>query len=446
MLKRKFEETKLPLIHLEPYVLEQINKEPQRQQNNRFYQKKLLVACGSVMAFMVLFWALSSFPAAAEQLRKIPIIGKIFDGTGITSIGDPGLIDGKENGLAIQLNQEAINQGTTIKMQDAIYDGARLSISCDIKTEHQVRSVLEILQNGIVKINGEVLPAGKIKPMLRILDEKHAIGLININIDSLQPIRSFDLKLQFSGENLENGSSLTKNNIEGEWDFNLPITNRALNDSQSKILANAYTSKSSDGQFQITSYMLTPITTRIDFNYTGKTEFLYFALQDDRGMLSNIIGSDYTTDENGVTKGSLFFNPLANGTKSISVTPYLYTSREIFENAKPIGTTFPIELQLKDVGKIIINQIDKLEDRTLVYYKIEGDQPYLLADSVHFITRSGRHVYSNSLWPLRTNDTSYEYVQEFPPLDPAEQYNIGSMIQIDAKLLSDLTIKLDLAK
>ena len=127
-LKHKFQETKLPSIQLQGRVLEVHDERMTQKINKPVFRRRLFAAGYSIIAAVLIFGVLSSFPASAEQLRKIPIMGKIFNGNIFSFAGDRGIINGKNAGLTSPFNAESSDNGVTIKLQDVIYDGARISL------------------------------------------------------------------------------------------------------------------------------------------------------------------------------------------------------------------------------------------------------------------------------------------------------------------------------
>ncbi len=444
-LKHKFQETKLPRIQLQERVLEVHNVKTTQKINKPVFRRRLFAAAYSLIAVVLIFGVLSSFPASAEQLRKIPIMGKIFDGNIFSFAGDRGIINSENAELTSPFNEEASDNGVTIKLQDVIYDGARLSIGYEINSEEMTN--LLFLGDVSITINDVPQPGVTLSTKPHRINANQAVGIMTLDIDQWTVIDHFDLELKI-GEVLgfTDDNSAKTNRVTGEWSFKSSITNKALENSQSKVLADGYKAKSKDGQFQLTSYLLTPVTTMLNFEYVGDTDWLRFQLKDERGMLIERLDSRFSTDENGISRGSVRFTPLTNGTKEVYVTPYtlLAHKNEIKKVTSTLTNEFPIVLSQGEVGEVIVKDVAFMNDKTLIYYEIKGKVPYTQYASLWMETADGQMIISDNGKRTRISDTSYTYVLEYPPLDPLQPYVLGTMTQTDIRLLDELTVKLEL--
>jgi len=441
-LKRRFNETRLPRIQLEARVL----GTPQTAKASGAGRSRRLVAAGfSALAMVVLLGTLSAFPASADQLRKIPIVGKIFEGNIFSFAGDSGIVNGRDIGLAALLNVEAVDKGVTIKLQDVLYDGARLSVGYEIRSERPDN--LMFLGEVAVKLNGIPSPGTTFSTKPHRIDDNRSAGIMTFDIDGLDDtMNHFDLELsigEVTGFAAEN--SAVRNQVIGEWRFRFPVANKSPDDSRYTSLADGYTASSSDGQFQVTGYRLTPATTQLDFRYIGDMSWPGFQLKDDRGMLIETFDLRYTTSDDGIAIGTVRFAPLAVGTKAIYATPYILLAHktESYEVSTPLTDAFPIALSQGEVGEVIVNNVSFQADKTLIYYEVKGKVPYMQFASLWMETADGQRIISDNGKRTRISDTSYDYVLEYPALDPTEQYVLGTMTQTDIKLLDGLTVKLD---
>ncbi|WP_127582130.1 DUF4179 domain-containing protein [Paenibacillus koleovorans] len=448
-LKHKFQETKLPLLQLQTRVLE-VHVERKTQKTNKSTLRRTLFAAGySIFALVLLFVTLSSFPASAEQLRKIPIVGKIFKGNVFSFAGDSGIINSQNYGLTSLINEEASDNGVTIKLQDVIYDGARLSIGYEIHSE-QVDNLL-FLGKASVKINGVPQSGAALGTKPHRINANQSVGILTLDIDQLgvEAKHSFELELKI-GEvtGPKDDHSAQQNRVAGEWSFHSSITNKAIGNSQYKTLADGHRAKSKDGQFRLTSYLLTPVTTMLNFEFLGDKDWLLFQLEDERGMQIQYLDLRFSTDKDGISRGTVRFAPLPSGTKELYVTPYhlLAHQNEIKTVTSKLTNEFPIVLSQGKVGEVIVKNVVFMNDKTLIYYEVKGKVPYTQTASLWLETADGQLIISDNGQRTRLSDTSYDYLLEYPPLDPLQPYVLGTMTQTDIKLLSELTVKLELEK
>ncbi|WP_158560765.1 DUF4179 domain-containing protein [Paenibacillus contaminans] len=441
-LKRKFNETKLPQIQLKARVLDELEAGSRHMAPRPARSRKLLTAVCSVMAAVAVLGALSAFPASADQLRKIPVVGKIFEGNIFSFAGDSGIVSGQQSGLSSGLNEEASDKGVTIKLQDVIYDGARLSISYEMNSEKPDH--LLFLGDVDVKINGIPNLGATLGTKPHRINERRSVGIMTLDLEEPERAGSFDLELTIGEVTGFKEEDPVPKRILGQWSFKLTVANSTA-ESAYKTLADGHTAKSEDRQFQLTGYLATPATTQLDFRYAGDTKWLSFQLKDDRDMLIETLDSRFTTGKDGVTNGTVRFAPLAGGTKTIKVTPYMLSvgKKESEKVTAKLTDAFPIVLSQGEVGEAIVKNVEFLHDKTLIYYEVKGKVPYMQYASLWLETEDGQILISDNGKRTRIGGTSYDYILEYPALDPQESYVLGTMPQTDIKLLDELTVTLD---
>jgi len=452
-LKRKFNETRLPRINLEARILE---KQTTSKRNKPARSRKLLATGCTIVAMVILFGALSSFPASAEQLRKIPLLGKLFEGNILTYVGDSGLINGKNAGLTSAFNQEASDQGVTIKLEDALFDGARLSIATEIYAEQP--NYISYVNDVLLTVNGISIPDKVLSLWVQRYSANQSVGMMqldmneleryyNLNAGKVEPIsfkqlERFDLELQ-----IRKVSGIGEQ-VNGNWNFKLPVVNNALAKSRFITLETGNMKSSKNGQFELTSYLLTPATTELNIRFSGITDELRFLLEDDRGMKIEMLGATYTTGADGVADGTIRFAPLASGTQTIRVTPYHVLPQELRIGESRLNMDkLPIVLSQGEAGNVIVSNVEFLSDKTLVYFSVEGRDPYLLR-SLSLNTYEGRPFETVNFYfsPIRLSDTAYDYVMQYPALDPEQRYVLRTLSMAQIKVLEELAIELKVGK
>lgn len=443
-LRRRFNETMLPRIQLEARVLADL--EGRLHKNRSFPGKRLLATGCSVIAVILTLGILSSFPASAEKLRQIPIVGKLFEGNIFMFAGDSGLVDGQNAGMSETLNKEASDKGVTIKLQDVLYDGARLSIGFEIISEQPDRPLF--LGDFSVAVDGQFKTGVSISTKPHAIDDSRSVGIMTIDFDGNEQTDSFDLELSI-GEvtGLTGDSSSPYSKIVGEWSFQIEVANHSADTINRVELAEGYEAKSKNGYFQLTGYTLTPATTKLDFEFTGETEWLSFQIKDDRGMIIETLDSQFTHYEKNAVKGSVRFAPLPSGTKEIYVTPYnlLPSKKGDVKVTAELSEVFPIALSQGNVGNVIVSNVEFLEDKTLIHYEVQGINPYMQYASLWLETADGEMIISDNGKRTRVSDDSYQYVLEYPALDPAQPYVLGTMTQTDMRLLEELSVKVEVS-
>jgi len=437
-LQRKFGETRLPQIQLKARVLEELDttKKVFPAKANALRSRRLLAAISMVISVVALISLLSIFPASAEQLRKIPVIGKVFEGNIFDFAGDSGIVIGQKSGLSSGVNEEANDQGVTIKLQDVLYDGARLSIGYEIVSEQAENLIF--LENVRVSVNGVFRPDARPSTKPHLLDAKHTAGIMTIDLDEPEKDR-FELELLIGS--VSGTKEGVRSEISGEWSFKINVENR-IADSEYISLANGYPASWKGDRFQLTGYLATPVTTKVDFLYFGNTDWLGFQLKDDRGMLIEMLDTALTVDKKGTAKGTVRFAPLAPGTTRVDITPYhlLVGKKDAVKVTTPLTHDYPIVLSQGEVGEIVVQNVEFLHDKTLIYYEVKGKNPYVQYASLWLETSDGQLLISDNGKRTRVSDTSYEYILEYPALDALQPYILGTMPQTDIELQEELAL------
>ncbi|REK75106.1 DUF4179 domain-containing protein [Paenibacillus paeoniae] len=440
-LKKRFNETRLPHIHLEARVLAQTGETTIENKKKPIYRNRLLAAVYSFIAAALLLGGLSIFPASAEHIRKLPGVGKLFEGNIFSFAGDTGIASSPDAGL---INKEASDQGVTIKLQDVIYDGARLSIGYEIHAEQPDN--LMFLGEVAVAINGVRHSEITYSAKPHRINANQSIGIMTFDIgDDTEPMDSFEMDLTIREvTGFKSEYSAEQNGVAGEWNFSFAVTNHESEDSRYHSLADGFTAASKNRKLQLTGYLLTAQTTKLDFRMVGSTNGLDFQLRDDQGMLIEKLDTRFRTDNNGMTSGTVRFVPLPNGTKEVSITPYISLagkgdSKKISEN---VSDSFPIVLSQGDIGEVMVKDIIFHNDKTLIYYEVKGKDPYNQLTSLWLETADGERIIIDNGKRSRISDNTYDYVLEYPALDSHKQYVAATMTREDIQLLDELTVKL----
>ncbi|MBU5673286.1 DUF4179 domain-containing protein [Paenibacillus brevis] len=438
-LQRIFNETRLPQIQLKARVLKELDttKRVFPARANGFRSRRLLTSISMIVFVIALIGLLSIFPASAEQLRKIPVIGKVFEGNIFDFAGDSGIVIGEESGLTSDVNEEAKDQGVTIKLQNVLYDGARLSIGYEVVSEQAAN--LMFLENVKVSVNGIFRPDARLSAKPHLIDDKHAAGIITIDLDEPQKEDRFELELLIGG--VSGMKAGNPSEVSGEWSFKVNVENRVA-DSEYILLADGYSASWHGDRLRLTGYLATPATTKLDFFYTGNTDWLGFQLKDDRGMLIEMLDISLTVDKKGMAKGTVRFAPLAPGTTRAEITPFnwLVGNKDAEKVTTKLTHDYPIVLSQGEAGEIVVQNVEFMQDKTLIYYEVKGKSPYMQYASLWLETPDGQLLISDNGKRTRVSDTAYEYILEYPPLDASQPYFLSTMPQTDLELQDELAV------
>ncbi|WP_161601614.1 DUF4179 domain-containing protein [Paenibacillus luteus] len=440
-LKEQFSQTSLPPIDVTARVL---GAQRMVQINHKGLMslrgKRLAVAGCSVLLVMAVLGIMMSFSASAERVKRIPVVGKLFEGDIFSFAGDNGVKKGKALGLSMEMNEEATDNGVTIRIDDVLYDGTRLSLGYLMRSEQPNLMFLEDIE---LRIDGELRTAGFTSKPRKINDYESA-GVLELKLNERSD--SFIVALSIGQVSSLEGEQ--PHRLPGIWSFELPVTNQALSSTVHHRMTEGNRVKAGKAMFEVTDVILTPITSRIDFRYVGDTEWLGFQLMDEQGMLVEASSLEYGENNEGIVSGTMIFSPIDLGSRLLYVTPYQLKIDRRTEDQRmkkaELATAFPIILQQGKVGEVSVNDVEFLPDKTLIHYEVRGSVPYMQYASLWLETAEGDRIISDNGKRTRVREDSYSYVLEYPALDAKAKYVLGTMEQTEIELQEKLRLKLEL--
>jgi len=131
----------------------------------------------------------------------------------------------------------------------------------------------------------------------------------------------------------------------------------------------------------------------------------------------------------------------------VEVTPYnLLVGKKDTEKAvtAKLTTDYPIVLSQGEVGAIVVQNVEFMQDKTLIHYEVKGKNPYSQYASLWLETPDGQRFISDNGKRTRVSDTSYEYILEYPALDASQPYFLGTMPQTDLELQEKLAVSFEI--
>lgn len=176
---------------------------PKHQYTIRIWRDASIAA---VLIIGILFSFAAISPAAAATLQKIPFIGSVFE-----LVGDVGLKAANEKGITTQPKESASEQGITIKITEALYDGTRLAIGYIQESDKMVKN-WQVPEDIEFFINGK-------KSSLNWSHTGNNLGegqfAAVLDIKSPQPLPdTFNLEVRFK----------QFGNVKGNWIICLPVS------------------------------------------------------------------------------------------------------------------------------------------------------------------------------------------------------------------------------
>ncbi|MBP0726768.1 DUF4179 domain-containing protein [Bacillus sp. RG28] len=262
---------------------------------------KLIYSC---LAFIILIGitcgASLASPAFASTLKKLPIIGSIFE-----KMGDKGLQEAKKGGLSKSLNETISIGDSSFTITDVMYDRSRISLGYIFKNAPK-NDPLSIFNSVSYKIDNKNVTNLSSDISGDFINDTNFAGVINLYIPSEQNNVSSDLSITFK----------ESNGKKGDWQLNIPLTK-----IQGKTFFVTEQASYNDYTFTMKKVTLTPATTEINFDFMEPKGMnimsgMNFRLYDDKGNELKSMGfnSSGSSDSNGKTKNdtSIQFEPIKN--------------------------------------------------------------------------------------------------------------------------------------
>lgn len=280
-------------------------------------------------------------PSFAAVISNIPIIGSFV------TIGDEGLKNVSEHGLADVVEQTITKDGTMVTIDEAYYDGTRLTIGYSITMDRPLLvdenpkiDIAGIEIDGVKLHNYGLNGAGK------VINETTYSGYYNVdNITADKLPDSFDLGLNFVGEDNE------------EWKFNFPIEMHHVVKNQAIQVSQQVDSM----EINLLHVQTGPAGTVLEYEIVTDKDmdleiaFFDFAVTDDlnKDLTENAGSATIEHLEQGdkkVYKGKTLLNPLSENASKIIVTPY-FTSGGFTES---VGDSEKTEIKTFDSSDVDI--------------------------------------------------------------------------------------------
>jgi hypothetical protein len=387
-------------------------------------------------------------PGLVQALRNLPFVDSVFK-----LAGDSGIRDAEGKGLATRLNETAEDQGIRMTITEVLYDGVRLVLGYVIESDRKLLPIRpEITVNGIKQKNNT---AGNRN---EIVDEGRIAGVIDIFPEKALP-EKFDLKLRFSS--LADRTHLAEGileHIEGSWIYSFPVVQTK---SQTKTWTfNDATARMGESALSVTQVVLSPSVTKIDFETTGPEGPLVnvsepnkregFQVLDDRGIPLEVFGGGgssgpQSAGEN-ITRVSRHIElaPLGEIPAYLIIRPYSATSDYAnagIEKAEWSADKSPILLSQGDVGTVTVINVDFTQERTLLTYRVEGEDPFEQAKAIWVEDESGQ-TYTSS--PTLISREAMLFSMELPSMKETQKIVVAAVELPRLEVTKGLEVKIPL--
>ncbi|MEH6945234.1 DUF4179 domain-containing protein [Bacillus sp. JJ722] len=410
-MKKEIDQIPVPIEKLDQIIADTITLHGTNQKKiNKSYIKRGL--CVAVVACIVLIGSAYISPTMASLVAHIPIIGHYFNGN------DKGLQAISEHDLALNIDQSVTKKGTTFTVHDAYYDGTRLVIGYSRKStlpsleSDEFYETLQINGKGMEDLRFSHSGSGY------YVNPNYYVGFIEVKPIVKDFPEKFNAKLVFS----EYGDKAAK------WSFSFQV--KSSNDMtvvKSKS-SQTRTIVKSEVTFKSLSYGIGG--TELAFEAIEDTDYLnkhmdfsiYYQLLTDKGELINSLGATgMGTGENAIkgkerNRYKHMYEPLPEGTKSVTIIPYTIPSNngeELPKVVKPIeGQSLPFILDQGEIGSINVQKIEQNDSKLTVYFSMNSDFQFddtLSHNGIWLENKEGSRLY-NSEGVYRIKGNQYKEV------------------------------------
>jgi len=428
-IKKAIESIEIPQDKLD----ESINLAIKRGNRARIKPRRRILSFVSVavVAFSLLIGSAFISPAMAKVLSTIPGVNTVFE-----FAGDRGLKIASEKGLSNTIDQTVTDQKISLTVQDIFFDGTRLSLGF-------IQENADMLGELTLKVNGKEINFGDGRSGEELPDGQYA-GVIDIK-PTIELPDSFDLSIDINqiGE------------VKGTWNFEFPV-------KKSKEVVKTFKSKETwtykDHTFVVESVKVGPAGIKLSMESSSPSEasplsmIMDFNLLTDQELsLTHTGGSGTGDDIDGqtVTRMEYNFAPLEDETAFLTISPFLITipNDTLQEISIPlIPSELPITLSQWDKGEIIVTEIEYLEDKTLLYFKVNSDFPYdghFSYNNIGLEDEKGNDLAEGfNGYPERIKQN--HYVQEFQPIRKEVPINVVTTQIVTLEVLKEMEIKIPL--
>ncbi|WP_268623729.1 DUF4179 domain-containing protein [Paenibacillus alvei] len=416
LVKSRLEQT-LQLLETESMPMQ--HRTHSRHRKAWFITAAVVLAIGGTLA--------SGFisPAMADTLRKVPFIGQIFE-----ALGDNALQDANRKGLSLPVNLSATDQGITLTITEVLYDGVEIKLGIQESSMSKLPIILDRSNRyEIVKSKTQEDPAHALDiwyhagSNVRSETSTKNIGILSFeSMHGTEPERDAKISKEFPLP-----ITIKKvGDVEGNWKFEIPVK---WNASLTKKIPINKTNKAPDGIGSITleSVVTSPLGTEIRFitaeaypstssSWSGFNSD-YMVVDENGYILSSAGGQGGPGNQmqsNIVEmKHTKKYDPIPERSKTLIFKPYK-SGRRYGDAAITLNpSALPLTLQQGEVGSVTVNSMAFEEDRVIIQYDVNGNDPVGQKLAMEFI-QDGKRVFSDNSKLLRVNNSVYSYVGEYP--------------------------------
>ncbi|WP_159888087.1 DUF4179 domain-containing protein [Paenibacillus puerhi] len=379
-------------------------------------------AVGAAAAALVGIGVLGSgfvSPDMAAALRQLPLLTSVFQ-----FAGDFGLRAADEKGMVTEVHQTATDQGISLKITEAMYDGVRLSIGY---FQESARGIQELSGPGLeFEVNGTSYE-GAWSATGSYVDAQTYAGVLTLTPGQELPDRfTFGLKVYQIGE------------LKGMWSFEFPVRKMA---STNKVVMPMAVKTAGDVTMTVKRITFTPGSTELEVAYKAPLQtfqagqLIQFQMIDDQGVFLEQRGGSGSGKREGeleISEWKQQFGPAQRIPDYVTVRPYIdglgVSGGLLPETRVPLdrlpSEEEPLILSQGAAGRLLVTKVERLSDKTLVHYQAEGASPHLQGTSLWLEDEAGRKHLLLDRSTKVIDPHTYKWVREFPAFEAGESLTL----------------------
>lgn len=391
------------------------------------------------------------YPAFAENIPGLNSIMEVLN----SSHGNHT----KYSDYSTLINKTVTSNDVTFTINEALADDSKIILSYTIKSSKKINDLEVFGLNHFLKINGKSFGSGG-SMVGKYVDDTTYIGSAEIESDAIKEAKdlNIDLNIEKIGD------------IKGNWDFTFSLSkNEALKNKM--VVEPNVKINHKDRVTTIDKVTISPLETSISISEVLNKDvdpnnpllpYASFIVFDDRGVELGWKGGNSKQNSSKLI-GEDSYSNLNYKPKYLTIIPYMTTPQKVGsansdgketvtkgivpkEVSKDINGSCPMELSQGKVGKLIITEVIKETNKTIVKYKAEGIAPLLQGQNFHIKDSEGNYVKILDYDIRKDESNPNEFTKTFEALEPNKKYTLSTDTFDNVDIREDLKFTIELNK
>ncbi|BAH07060.1 sigma-70 family RNA polymerase sigma factor [Clostridium kluyveri] len=310
------------------------------------------------------------------------------------------------------VNLSSYDKGVEFRVNEIVSDNNEIWISYSIISDKKIDEMVKNPNMGLIefKINGKRLGGGYGESGEFVNNKRYdAVLELDTMRENITDTFYLDMDVKSIGE------------LQGDWKFKIKVNKNDIQKETKSYEMNKNINLGEDTLF-IKRISVSPISTSVEFK--GALEKWHYFLLDDKGNEIKARGGSSDGSE-----GEMHFNSLINrNTKYLTFIPFEYN-----DNYKPDPRTYdidklPLELPQGNLGKLIVNNIERDNDTLKISYTAEGEIPITGSEGLCLFDEQGKLIEPENRFSTQEDPLNqYKFEMCFKGISQNKKYKIGTM-------------------